>query len=176
DRGEIVGGFYYYVFTENPEKNKLVIFDKKAIMKRKPDKASAEFWGGEKDKWEYNKTTKKNVKKGKETVEGWYDEMVYKTVARAAYGNITIDSQKIDDDYVQLKKAENTYFEQVIEEEIKDNANKEIIDVSDFEEVTDQVEEVVEEVSEPEPTESGVNEADDILQGMRSAKETTPDF
>jgi len=138
-RGEIVGGFYYYVFTKEPEKNKLVIFDKKAIMKRKPDKAGAEFWGGTKDKWVDGK------KSGKEEVEGWYDEMVYKTIARAAYGNITIDSQKIDDDYVRLKKAESTYFEQVIETEIKDNANKELIDVSDFEDVTE-----LEEVPEPE--------------------------
>jgi len=71
--------------------------------------------------------------------------MVYKTIARAAYGNITIDSQKIDDDYVRLKKAESTYFEQVIEEEIKENANQEFIDVSDFEEIGDDIEEEIEE-------------------------------
>jgi len=140
DRGEITGGFYYYVFADKPEKNKLVIFDKKAIMKRKPDKAGVEFWGGTKEEWKDKKKTGKTIE-----VEGWYDEMVYKTIARAAYGNITIDSQKIDDDYVRLKKAESTYFEQVIEEEIKENANQEFIDVSDFEEIGDDIEEEIEE-------------------------------
>ena len=43
--GEIVGGFGYIEYTE-PTKNKLIIMTIKDILKRKPDKASGEFWGG----------------------------------------------------------------------------------------------------------------------------------
>lgn len=81
------------------------------------------FWGGEKDKWENGK------KVGKETVEGWYKEMCWKTVYRAAYGNITIDSQKIDDDFLRLREMETTIQEAKIAQEIADNANGEVIDI-----------------------------------------------
>ena len=93
DRGELIGGFYYHVFNDNPEKNTLVMFSKAEIEKRKPAYASAEFWGGEKDKYESGK------KVGKETVDGWYNEMCYKTLCRAAFNSITIDSEKIDAHY-----------------------------------------------------------------------------
>lgn len=124
DRGDIIGGFYYHSFSKAPEKNKLVVMTKKDIEKRKPDHASAEFWGGEKDKWENGK----NV--GKETVEGWYDKMAWKTIYRAAYGDITIDSQKIDDDYLRLKQMESDFAEAEVDEEIKANANGPIIDIT----------------------------------------------
>ncbi|MRN56801.1 recombinational DNA repair protein (RecE pathway) [Paenibacillus sp. LC-T2] len=124
DRGNIIGGFYYHNFSQAPEKNKLVIMTKKDIEKRKPDHASAEFWGGEKDKWENNK------KVGTETIEGWYDKMAWKTIYRAAYGDITIDSQKIDDDYLRLKQMESDFAEVEVDEEIKANANGAIIDIT----------------------------------------------
>lgn len=97
---------------------------KKDIEKRKPDHASPEFWGGEKDKWENNK------KVGTETVEGWYDKMAWKTIYRAAYGDITIDSQKIDDDYLRLKQMESDFAEAEVDEEIRENANGPIIDIT----------------------------------------------
>ncbi|WP_407310584.1 recombinational DNA repair protein (RecE pathway) [Desulfosporosinus sp. SB140] len=118
DRGEIIGGFYYHVYFEKPEKNKLVIMSIKEILKRKPDKASPEFWGGEKDVWKNGKVV------GKEQVEGWHDKMCYKTVFIAAYKDITIDSQKIDDDYLRLNKLENDYKEIEVEQTISENANK----------------------------------------------------
>jgi recombination protein RecT len=124
DRGEIVGGFYYHSYVKNPEKNKLVVFTLKDIIKRKPKYASVEFWGGEKDKWEDGQ------KVGKETVEGWYEQMCYKTVYRAAYGDITIDSQKIDDDYLHLKQMEHNLAEAEIDTEIAENANTEPIDIT----------------------------------------------
>lgn len=124
DRGEIVGGFYYHQFTKSPEKNKLVVMNLKEIEKRKPQYASVEFWGGEKDVWENNK------KVGKETVEGWYEKMVEKTLIRAAYASITIDSQKIDDDYMNLKQAEMSFAESEAAVEIGQNANREIIDIT----------------------------------------------
>lgn len=123
DRGEIIGGFYYHIYTANPEKNKLVVLSIKDIEKRKPDYASTEFWGGEKDVWENGK------KVGKETVEGWYEQMCYKTIYRAAHGNVTIDSQKIDDDYIRLSQMEQTMKEAEVAAEIAANANTDAIDI-----------------------------------------------
>jgi len=122
-RGEIVGGFYYHSFKDNPAKNKLVVFTIKDIEKRKPPYASVEFWGGEKDIWENGK------KVGKQKVEGWYEKMCYKTIYRAAYKDITIDSQKIDDDYLRLKQMEESSAESEVAREIAENANSEVIDV-----------------------------------------------
>ncbi|OAB34154.1 recombinase RecT [Paenibacillus glacialis] len=124
DRGEIVGGFYYHLYSSAPEKNKLVIMTIKDIEKRKPDHASPEFWGGEKDKWENGK------KVGKEQVEGWREKMCLKTVYRAAYNDITIDSQKIDDDYLRLKQMESDLSEAEVAQEIRANANGDIIDIT----------------------------------------------
>lgn len=117
DRGKIVGGFYYHIYENHPEKNKLVVMTLKDIEKRKPTYASPEFWGGEKDKWENGK------KVGTEPVEGWYEKMVYKTVYRAAYSDITIDSQKIDDDYMKLRQMEMSLTELKVAQEIEENAN-----------------------------------------------------
>ena len=103
DRGEIVGGFYYHEFRDRPEKNKLKVFSLKDILKRKPQYASSEFWGGEKDEYVNGQKTGK-----KEQVDGWYEDMVRKTIKRAAYSAITIDSQKIDDDYMALSLAEQS--------------------------------------------------------------------
>lgn len=100
ERGAIVGGFYYHSF-EKQEKNKLMFYSLAEIEKRKPAYASSEFWGGKKDKWENGK------KVGTETVEGWQAEMLWKTIYRAAYSAITIDSQKIDDDYIKLSEHES---------------------------------------------------------------------
>lgn len=105
DRGEIIGGFYYHEYVDAPEKNRLVFMSASDIEKRKPTYASAEFWGGERDKWENGK------KVGKEKVEGWYAEMMFKTLYRAAYSSITIDSQKIDDDFIRLSENENKSLE-----------------------------------------------------------------
>lgn len=124
DRGEIIGGFYYHVFFEKPEKNKLIVLSLKEIEKRKPDKAAAEFWGGDKDVWENGKVV------GKEHIEGWFDKMCYKTIFIAAYKDITIDSQKIDDDYLKLKQVENEFSEAEVEQTIAENANGNIIDIT----------------------------------------------
>lgn len=124
DRGTIVGGFYFHEYKSTPEKNKLVVLNLKDIEKRKPAYASVEFWGGEKDIYKNGQKTGE-----KEKVEGWYEKMVYKTIYRAAHGDVTIDSQKIDDDYLQLKQAETEYSEAETEQEIRENANREAIDV-----------------------------------------------
>jgi len=124
DRGEIIGGFYYHGYTEKPERNKLVVMPMSDILRRKPEKAAAEFWGGEKDKWE------NGVKTGKVTVEGWFDKMCLKTIHRAAYNDITIDSQKIDDDYMKLKQIEAEFEEVDVDQTIAENANANVVDIT----------------------------------------------
>lgn len=123
DRGTIRGGFYYHAYKDSPEKNKLVTMSIQDILKRKPRYASTEFWGGEKDVWDNGK------KAGTEHVEGWFDKMCWKTLYRAAYGDITIDSQKIDENFLQLRQLEDGYREAVVQEEIAAEANTESVDV-----------------------------------------------
>jgi recombination protein RecT len=118
DRGELKGGFYYHKFFDQPEKNRLRVFSKADIEKRKPAYASPEFWGGEKDNWVNGQ------KQGKVAVVGWYDEMAYKTIYRAAYNAITIDSQKIDDHYVAALEKEREPLDAKVLAEIRTNANK----------------------------------------------------
>ncbi len=137
NRGNIVGGFYYHRFTERPEKNKIRVYNNADIEKRKPDKASPEFWGGEKDIWENNK------KVGKEQVAGWYDEMAYKTIYRAAYNDITIDSEKIDENFWRIVERESEqYADHALEERnerVADGVGSRTIKTEDviFEDVTD---------------------------------------
>lgn len=100
-KGSIVGGYYYHEYAEKPENNKLMFYSLAEIEKRKPQYASTEFWGGEKTKYD-----EKGKKNGTETVEGWHDEMCWKTVHRMAYNAITIDSQKIDDDLMRMIEIE----------------------------------------------------------------------
>lgn len=137
DRGEIIGGFYYYQY-EDSSKNKLMFYNIKEIEKRKPAYASTEFWGGEKDIWEKDETTGRSKKTGTQKVEGWFEEMVYKTLSRAAYNNITIDSQKIDDDFLTLQANEREK-EMDIKEEITTKANKETISFEEAEVVDEKV-------------------------------------
>jgi recombination protein RecT len=118
NRGDLEGGFYYMIFRDNPEKNKLVVLSRKQIEKRKPAYASAEFWGGEKDKWENGK------KSGKEQVEGWEEEMFMKTLKRHCWNSINIDSQKIDDHLVRILESEAQAHDRAVEVEISENANK----------------------------------------------------
>jgi recombination protein RecT len=136
DRGEVIGGFYYHIFTKNPTKNKLKVFSLKDIEKRKPKYASSEFWGGTVDKWENGK------KVGVEQVDGWRDEMMLKTIYRSAYNDITIDSQKIDEHLIRMMDNDShdkpvPTTEEVVNDEIEEFANTEVID---FEEIPEPIE------------------------------------
>lgn len=138
DKGEILGGYYYHMYFQNPEKNKLRVFSMRDIEKRIPKSASAEFWGGEKDVWENKK------KVGTEKIEGWKDEMVWKTIKRAAWDAINIDSQKIDDNIQKILSEDEVVKDEVednVAHKIKTEANKQSLDFSQVEEA---------EVVEPE--------------------------
>lgn len=116
ERGEIVGGFGYIEYTD-PSRNELIIMPLKAILKRKPKYASANFWGG---------------KQGDEEVEGWFDEMCLKTLIREVYSakHIPRDPKKIDDSYQYMKLREAQVAEMQAQEEIDTFANGTVIDTT----------------------------------------------
>jgi len=145
NRGDVVGGFWYHIF-ENPEKNKLKVFSLKDIEKRKPAYASAEFWGGEKDVWKGGKKTGE-----KEKIEGWFEEMALKTISRNAFNAITIDSKKIDDNYLAIIQKETEMKDAIIQNEVIAEANKEPLDFNDNAEDT-----AFEEVEEETPNTTNV--------------------
>ena len=118
DRGAVVGGFYYYRYFATPEKNKIRVFSLAEILKRKPDSASPEFWGGEKDEWKNGQKTGNKVQ-----IEGWAEEMYYKTIYSAAWGAVTIDASKIDDNYRTVLAKERETIDVKVLQEIKENAN-----------------------------------------------------
>ena len=66
--------------------------------------------------------------------------MCYKTVYRAAYGDLTIDSQKIDDDYMRLRQMELSLTEAKVAQEIEENANKDAIDITATTTIKDEAE------------------------------------
>lgn len=149
-RGEIIGGFYYHVF-EDKTRNKLVFYSKAEIDKRKPEYASTEFWGGEKTTWKWDDKAKKNVKSGTETVEGWYLEMATKTLYRAAYGAITIDSQKIDDDFIKLSQIEEQ-AKDINHDEVAENANRTTVHFDEAEVVQEKLPENTQQEPKTEPS------------------------
>jgi len=155
NRGDVVGGFWYHIF-ENPEKNKLKVFSLKDIEKRKPAYASAEFWGGEKDVWKNGKKTGE-----KEKIEGWFEEMALKTISRNAFNAITIDSRKIDDNYLAIIQREIEMKDAIIQNEVIAEANKEPLNFSDAEETK------YEEVKEtPEETPANTTQATEATPEM----------
>ena len=125
-RGNVIGGFGYIRY-ENEMHNKLVVMSVDELLKRKPSTASAEFWGGEKDVWENGKVT------GKEQIEGWTNEMLYKTMVRATCKKVTVDPKKVNDSYIYVMESNENYYienqEDKVMEEIQENANKELIDI-----------------------------------------------
>ncbi|MGI6498050.1 MAG: recombinase RecT [Oscillospiraceae bacterium] len=128
DRGEVVGGFGYIEYTD-PLKNKLIIMTLKDILKRKPQYAAAEFWGGKVKKWE-------NGKQVEVESDGWFDEMCLKTIKREVYSakHMPRDPKKVDDAYQYMKAREARYAEMEAQSEIDAMANAIVIDTSQEEE------------------------------------------
>lgn len=157
NRGNVIGGFGYIRY-ENEIHNKLVIMSVEELLKRKPATASTEFWGGQKDVWENNKIV------GKEEVEGWTDEMLYKTMVRATCKKVTVDPKKINDSYIYVMNNNDDYYidrqEDMVNQEVEENANKEIIDI------TDNVEQIPEtiEINNNETASTNENENENIIE------------
>lgn len=154
DRGEVIGGFGYIRYQDET-RNKLVVMTKAELLKRKPSTAAAEFWGGEKDKWENGK------KVGTETIEGWQEEMLYKTMVRATCKKVPLDPKKINESYIYvMESAENYYVENQedkVNQEIEENANRELIDINSEETIEAEAENP-QTVSEENTTEEKQND------------------
>jgi recombination protein RecT len=131
DRGEIEGGFWYHCFRNMPEKNRLMFYSLHEIEKHKPEYAAVEFWGGERAT--YDDTGKKS---GKEKIEGWFAEMCWKTIYRMAYGAITIDSQKIDENLMRILEIERTYEANRLTDTVAENSRLAIEAGANKEEMT----------------------------------------
>jgi len=123
DRGEIVGGFGYLEFDDST-KNKLIMMTIADILKRKPEKASAEFWGGTKIAYD-------NGKKVTKELEGWFEEMCLKTVSNHVYSKIPLDSTKVNEYNQYLISRESDLAELEAVSEISENANQEMLDIED---------------------------------------------
>ena len=121
-RGEILGGFGYIEHAD-PARNKLIIMTMQDIMKRKPEYASAEFWGGKAKKWEGGKQVERET-------DGWFAEMCLKTLVREVYSakHMPRDPRKIDDSYHHMKLREAKMAELEAMAEIDENANVIVID------------------------------------------------
>ena len=65
----------------------------KDILKRKPEYASANFWGGKATEWQTVDGKRKKVEVEK---EGWFEEMCRKTLIREVYSakHLPRDPQK----------------------------------------------------------------------------------
>lgn len=107
-RGDLIGGFGYIVF-DDPTKNKLILMTKEQIEKRKPAKASENFWGK------------------------WTDEMYLKTLRRAVYNkrNIPIDPDKVDENIARIHAKEAAAAALEAQGEIETYGNTIYVDVDE---------------------------------------------
>ena len=137
DRGHIIGGFGYIEY-DDPKKNELVLMSMKDIEKRKPEYASANFWGGKANEW-------KNGKKVEVDKDGWLDEMCRKTLIREVYSpkHILLDPRKVDDSYQYMKQREEKL--QAVQEDMQT-----IIDVTANSVPVEQVKELPTQVAAPQ--------------------------
>ena len=117
DRGEPIGVFGYIVY-EDASMNKLVVFSKADVEKRKPKNAGVEFWGGK-------RTIRKDGKDIEIESEGWVHEMYEKTMKREIYSakHIARDPEKADAALKYIMAREKEYGDIVIESEMAEKAN-----------------------------------------------------
>lgn len=108
DRGEIKGG-YAYIRYQDTRQNKLIVMTKEEIDNIKDKAPSSTFW------------------------DSWYKEMAMKTILRKASKSVPLDPKKFDDYYRLMRKIENDATEAELAKEIKQNANREPINVTPIE-------------------------------------------
>lgn len=168
NRGDVVGGFGYIEYEE-PTKNKLIIMTLKDILKRKPEKASGEFWGGKKNVWE-------NGKKVEVETDGWFEEMCLKTVKREVYSakNMPRDPKKIDDAYEYMRMQEIRMAQMEAQAIIDEQANKVVIDTVAHE-VTSDTSQATPKAAQPSfLTDDGGQQAFDLGSQTKSQAQPQP--
>jgi len=104
DRGDIVGGFGYIVYADS-HKNQLVIVTEKDFQKSQAMAKTQDFW------------TRNPV------------EMRYKTLVLRVTEKLQVDPRKVNESYLAVEAADDEAAEIEIEDEISENANKDVIDV-----------------------------------------------
>ncbi len=104
DRGEIIGGFGYIVYTDT-SKNQLVIVTEKDFQKAKALAKTQDFW------------TRNPV------------EMRYKTLVHRVTDKLQIDPRKVNESFMAVEVADDERAEAETATQIEEKANKEILDV-----------------------------------------------
>ncbi len=120
-RGDIIGGFGYIEYDDHT-KNKLYVMSLDDIMKRKPTRASAEFWGGTVTRYEKGK-------KVEEENAGWFAEMCEKTLKRYVYSKIEIDPEKIDENFNRMKESNLRCYEMEAAAMIEEKENSQPLQI-----------------------------------------------
>jgi recombination protein RecT len=139
NRGEIVGGYWWKIF-EDETKNEVKVLTLRDIEKRKPKNASVEFWGGDKAVWKNGNKTNQT-----EAVDGWFEEMVMKTIKRHCFDSFILSSEKMNEyatRFMLLEEASQQInqtddAEANLSQEVAQNANKKVIDFDEAEIVDD---------------------------------------
>jgi recombination protein RecT len=108
-RGKVTGGFGYIIF-EDKTKNKLVLVSEDDFLKYKAKSKSDAFWGP------------------------WGDQMRYKTLVHRTTAKLQIDPDKVSPAYAVVEAEEMALLdkqtpEESLAEDVKNNANQEIIDI-----------------------------------------------
>jgi len=133
DRGEIVGGFGYISYSD-PKKNVLVIVSEKDFQKAMGYAQTKEFW------------TKHP------------ENMRYKTLVHRVTDYLPLDPKSVNAAaYAYVEQQDNSEFQaEAIREEVRQNANTEIIDTDDY--VI--LDEEPDEPTRPEPTQEAAPETE----------------
>lgn len=133
DRGKIKGGFGYLEY-DDPSKNYILSMGEAEILTYRPQYYDKNFWTGE------------NMKK-----------MYKKTIAKQLFKTVTLDPAKVhavQDSWDRIEAEEIELTDNLATEAIQNNMGAgDIIDISDFEEVEQPVENPVETVDKAEDAE-----------------------
>lgn len=135
NRGSLLGGYWMKEY-EDETKNEVRVLSLEDIKKRKPKSASVEFWGGDKPIYKNGSKTSQT-----ETVDGWFEEMCIKTIKRHCFDSFILSSEKMNEYATRFMLLENTAneiantddAESNLNEEIKQNANKTVMDFDEAE-------------------------------------------
>jgi recombination protein RecT len=115
-RGEVIGGFGYIQYANNAQ-NKLVLVDMTAIKKARGCAQSDDFW------------------------MKWNTEMILKTVVHRVCKTLKTDPRSVNAASVAFVESQDDEAdEKAIEGEIAENANKEVIDTTEYENITEYTE------------------------------------
>lgn len=126
NRGEVIGGFAYIWYSDDTNKNKLIIVTAKDFDKSKSKAQSPDFWNA------------------------YPDEMKYSKLVTKATNKLQIDPEKVNEAFMSAERDEDAIDVEVVKAEIEKNANTgPVLEIeAEKQEETTQGTEVVEEKEE----------------------------